>query len=326
MHKATALFATTTFILALTSLHLARSLYLEKTRSAAAVAAAPVPSIPARAPQEGRGSPTPSKPEPIPANGETGLVAPGKPTPSGAVTQVTLPPRVRNRSPRSAELAYRRLEMQRRYPDLTAVLNLPPLEAERFFDLLAQQDLDDAEDEMASMQSGDSQGKGKERERERERRRQANRAEQATLLGEARAADWNKYLNSLGARSQIRELRMLLADSDYPLRRDQYEPLVALLAAEQVRHNDEREQLRRSMRDSLNPTREEYNKYMDQRLGLIEESLARRRRAAQTALDTEQLRHYQTMLEMERAQAQVEYDSFLTATAEPAQEKAIVRR
>jgi hypothetical protein len=51
---------------------------------------------------------------------------------------------------------------------------------------------------------------------------------------------------------------------------------------------------------------------MDRRRDLIEGSLVRRHQAAATVLDTEQLRRYETLLELQRLQSQVEYDSSAT--------------
>lgn len=325
MNKATALFAITTVTSSVIALYLGWTLHVERARFAAADGAAAPMSASTSIPQPRPPSTVSSNPEAVPANGGAAPPTPGKQTSPVSVSsepsrQVALPSRVRNRSHASADLAYRRLELQKQYPDLTAVLNLQADEAARFFNLLAQQEVNDAEWEMSS------EGSGKSSQRELQRRWQANKAEQAALLGDARVADWNKYLNSLGARAEVRELRILLANSDYLLRRDQYEPLVALLAPEQIRHNDEREQLRRAQGDATNQTPEQVIKYMDRRMDLIEESLARRRRAAATVLDTEQLRHYQTMLDLQRLQSQVEYDSFVTLNAEAAQDKARAAR
>lgn len=221
--------------------------------------------------------------------------------------------RARSRSSSSADIAYRRLELQQRYSDAATALNLQPDEAKRFFDLLAQQEHNDAEWEMSAA------GLGQGTQRERQRRQDANRAEQTALLGETRMADWNEYLNSLGARVEVRNLRIQLADSDYPLRRDQYEPLVALLATEQVRHTAEREELHRAQGNTTGVPPEQVIRYMNRRMDLIEESLVRRRLAAATILDTEQLKRYQAMLDLQRLRAQAEYDSAVTTNLEAVQ-------
>jgi hypothetical protein len=322
MNKATALFAITTVILAATSLYLAQSLHVERARLAAVVAVQPQPSSPTPEPLQQRpATPTPEPPS-VPGDRATPAVQSSKP--AEKKSESALPSRVVNRSARSADLAIRRLDMEQRYVDLAAALNLQPEEAARVFDLLAKQNLADAEDEMAAMRAGAASGR--ERQRERDRRQQANSAELAALLGEDRAADWNEYMNSLGARSEVRALRVRLADSDFRLRREQYEPLVQALATEQVRHNAEREKLRQSLRDPTHPTPRETIEYMDRRLDLIEDSLARRRRAAESILDSEQLRGYQAMLDRERLQRQAEYDSTVTANAQAAQEKSRVNR
>jgi hypothetical protein len=326
MNKATALFAITTTGLAIISLHLARSLHLERARVATLTATSRSATAAVSEAQQQTDSSVDASHAAAATTGPTGPKAPTAKGsgPSTAATKDGLPPRVRNRTYREAELAHRRLELLKQYPDLIAALNLQPDEAERFLDLLARQQVDDLMDELEAnrTKSYDEQ----DRRRERESRRLANSAQQAAFLGEARTADWNRYLNSLAGRAEVRELRTMLIDSDYPLRRDQYEPLVELLATEQVRHKGEREQLYRGERNAADPTHEEVIVYMGKRLDLIEESLQRRRLAAQSVLDNEQLRRYQAMLDLERARAQAEYDSSVTLNAEAARKNSTVRR
>lgn len=308
MKTQTALFAITAIAASMVAIYLGWTLHVERTQREAAKISTGGPQ------QQASALPPLQRPElhrARDANSPASLDAPA------AAQSNSTPPsdrrpalsRLKSRSSEAADLAYRRLELQLKYPDAIAVLNLHTDEAARFFDLLARQERRDAEREIS----------GKDAGKELQQMWAANKAEQAALLGEARMADWNKYLNSLGARAELRELRNQLADSDYPLRRDQYEPLVALLAAEQVRHKGEREQLRHSMgANAKNVPPEEVIEYMDRRMDLIEESLARRQRAAATILDTEQLKRYQTMLDLQRLQSQVEYDSFVTVNAEAA--------
>jgi hypothetical protein len=217
--------------------------------------------------------------------------------------------RLTNQTSGEAQLAYARLELERQHPELATALNLQPDEASRLFDLLAQQQVGEAELDKVDPS---------ERQKAAETRRQANRSELAVLLGDAGMAEWDRYVNSLGARAQVRELRMLLAESDYPLRGSQYEPMIAVLAAEQQRHNAERAQLRNTQRDANNPTYEEVIEYMGKRLDLIEGSLARRRQVAQLHLDSEQLRRYESMLELERRRAQIDHDGFVAVNVEAA--------
>jgi hypothetical protein len=225
-----------------------------------------------------------------------------------------LPERVVNRTYSSARLAELKLQLQDEYPDLATALGLQPDEAAGFFELLAQQK---AREQQDSLNSSEQSGKV-DWQKQRELNREADRAEQAAYLGAARASEWTRYLDTLASRDEVRDLRMRLADSDYPMRRDQYEALIAVLGDEQIRHKHDREQLRGQERYAANPRPAVAIEYFGKRLTLIEESLTRRGRAAASLLDSEQLRRYQAMLEHDRLRAQAEYESFVTLNAEAA--------
>jgi hypothetical protein len=312
MNKPTVLFASTTVLLAAVSLYLGWALHNERADPAASLAAPPAEHQPSSAAQVGSREPSAEAPDSRPAKAQAPSVS-NKPQSARPAYRE----RLTNQTHREAQQAYARLELERKFPDLATALNLRPDEAGAFFDLLAKQHVSDAEFESSYFKAGGQDPR--DHQKNMTARGQAHRAEQAALLGDAKIAEWDRYVNSLGARAQVRELRMLLADSDYPLRRDQYEPMVAALAAEQQRHDAEREQLRKSQRDPTKPTNEEVIEYMGERLDLIEASLARRHRIGQSHLDSEQLRRYDSMLELERRRAQIDYDGFVTVNAEAAQ-------
>jgi hypothetical protein len=323
MNKSTTLFAITTAGLAIVSAHLARALYLERERAASLTALLHIAPSSVAQPQKD----SPRKATAAGAATTSRHTAPDASSierPSPAKTRDQLPARVRNRTYREADLAYRRLDLQKKYPDLASSLGLRPDEANKFFDLLAKQSVNDEADQWNDNETLQQDPEARLRLRKQRERNTAD--EQAAFLGEERAAEWQKYLNSLGARGEVGELRTMLADSDYPLRRDQFAPLVELLANEQVRHASEREQLYRSGQHPTGPTHEEVIKYMGERLELIEQSLERRRRAAESVLDSEQLRRYQMMLDVEHRRAQAEYDAFVTLNAEEARENSTARR
>lgn len=310
MNKATALLAATTILFAGTSGYLAWSLRAERARPIQQAALAPLTSQSEPLTQEAPVETT--SPEGDAAAEPDAL----KVVKAGDAPTGTLPARVRNRTYKAAQLAYFRLRVEEEYPDLAAALKLQPDEATAFIELLARQRSRDAADSRKQ-----ESPKGVDpRDRQNEREMLA-RTEQAEFLGESRTAEWNRYLKTLGSRAEVRELRTTLAESDYPLRRDQYEPLVTTLADEQLRHTRDREQLRRGQRDPANPTHAEVIEYMGKRLELIEESLVRRSEAAAAVLDSEQLRRYRSMIEKERLRAQVEYDAFVTLNAEAARAK-----
>lgn len=319
MSSSTVLLTITTITASVLAMYLGWSLHLERARREArddAVEQMPTSVVPSG----NRSDETQDSNPPLDQRSAAALAAAAaarrssEPTPSAVpASQLRAPSRLRSRASETADLAYRRLELQQKYSDAATVLSLQPDEVDRFFDLLARQERRDAEADAGS------EGSNEATERELRRRWDTNKAEQAALLGEARMADWMNYVNSLGARAEVRELRMQLADSDYPLRRDQYEPLVAALAKEQVRHNSEREELRRSSGHGNNLAPQQRIDYMDRRMDLIEQSLERRRSAAAAILDTEQLKRYRSMLDLQHLRSQVEYDSFVTdAQAEKA--------
>jgi hypothetical protein len=225
--------------------------------------------------------------------------------------------RLTNPTYRAAQIAYLRLEMEQKYPDLAEALSLQPDEADRFLDLLATQALSEREHEMKINDDGkvSDQTVTARRQASEERRRVAA-AERAALLGEAKLLEWNQYEESLGARAQVRELQMLLAESDFPLRDDQFGPLVDALAAEQQRHASERDQLYNGTRNPTQPTSQEVIRYMAQRLDLIEKSLQRQRQAAARYLSSEQQKRYDEMLLREQKRAQIDYDVFVTLNME----------
>jgi hypothetical protein len=151
-----------------------------------------------------------------------------------------------------------------------------------------------------------------------EERQQTALAEQTELLGEAKLDEFTQYQNSLGARAQMRELRTMLAESDYMLRDDQFAPMVSALAAEQLRHRTEREKLYNGTGNPTKTTPQEVINYMAQRQDLIEQSLQRRHQIAATHLDSEQLKRYDEMLDRERRRAQIENDLFVSANEDTA--------
>lgn len=310
MNKATVLFASTTVLLAALSFYLARALHEERARSRdAPVAQQPSASTTQVESQGSRAQTVDAQPAQV-------QTAPARKEETRPPNKTNYRDRLTHRTYRESQLAEMRLRLEQQFPDLAAAMNLQPDEAGRFFDLLAQQQLSDAEFENGYFKQGGRDPRN--RQKEMADRGQEHRAEQAALLGDAKMAEWTQYVNSLGARAQVRELRMLLADSDYPLRAYQYEPMVAALAAEQQRHNAERQQLRGTQPDQGDVPPEQVIEYMGKRLDLIEASLARRRRVAQLHLDSEQLRRYDSMLELEHRRAQIDYDAFVTLNAEVA--------
>lgn len=207
---------------------------------------------------------------------------------------------------RKAMLAQHRLRLQPQYSELAAELGLSQDEADRFLDLLAEQSLRESTDGMKDDPGANSENPEERRRRLKERQEQAEN-ERKALLGEERFRTWTEYVNSAGARAQVRDLRTELATSSSPLREDQIKPLVKALAAEQQRHSAERQQ-HHSGAKWIDETPAERIAYMERRAALIEESLERSREAGAMYLDSEQQRRFDEMLDRQRDRARAELE------------------
>ena len=318
MNKSTVLLASTTVAFGICSIYLFQMLRAEHDRAGALQTRVTAVEHVERAAETPQAAPASTPPafEPQPPLLKTAVTRPGQEPPAEA--REAFRRRLTHPTYRAARLAYSRLEVERQYPDLATALNLQPNEANRLLDLLAKQVSSQEEYDQKRHHEGpmpDAAAVQARRQQDEERRR-ADEAERAALLGEARLNELNQYLGSLGARAQARELRTMLADSDYPLRQDQVAPFVASLAAEQRRHEAERAKLYNAVPNPNRSNPEEVIRYMGQRMDLIEQSLQRRRAAASAYLDPEQQKRYGEMLDRERARAQIDHDLFVTVNQE----------
>ena len=199
------------------------------------------------------------------------------------------------------------LEPQR--ADIASALGLSPDETDRFLELLAEHSIRDSEYRMKAEVAGDGQNSEEWRREYRERHDQL-RSERKAFLGEERFRRWTEYVDSAGARAEVRELRAQLATSTSPLRDDQTTPLIAALAAEQRRHTAERQQHHGGEQWTDETPAAQRIAYMERRTELIEESLERSREAGAMYLDSEQQRRFDEMLERRREQAHAELETW----------------
>ena len=124
--------------------------------------------------------------------------------------------------------------MQHMYGDLEVMLGLSREEADRVLDVLAEQQLRSMEQQRPWALDGSRPDEAAIREQQRvfADMKRKNDAELAQVLG-PKFGEWESYQRSMGARSQVTQLRQVLASSDEPLRQDQIKPLVAAIAREQ---------------------------------------------------------------------------------------------
>lgn len=124
--------------------------------------------------------------------------------------------------------------MQHMYGDLEMMLGLSHEEAQRVLGVLAEQQLRSMEQQRPWAMDGSRPDETQLREQQRvfQELKRTNDAELAQVLG-SKFSEWESYQQSMGARSQVTQLRQVLATSDEPLRQDQIKPLVAAIAREQ---------------------------------------------------------------------------------------------
>lgn len=210
-------------------------------------------------------------------------------------------------SPEGREItrANARLSMARQYPHLGAELGLSPAEVERFYDLLARQQADLMAETLGA--SGDvarDSAAMQEVLRKRGELRQAHEAELTAALG-GKYPQWTAYQQSLPLRRQVAQLQSLLGGDDDSLSDTQARPLVATLAAEKARIDQEQ---RSAPRLPAGSTREQYQAQQQQRRA---DSNRRLLEAAAAHLTPQQVASYRRMLEQEQ-----EMERVITATME----------
>jgi hypothetical protein len=141
---------------------------------------------------------------------------------------------------RKALRIQQRQVIENAYRDLPKVLNLSPEQADRVFDLLADQGVRTLEQQWSY--SADRTERASLQDMNRERRKQ-NDAEMAKLLGEANTNRLNEFRASFESRNEVSTLRNELAGASEPLREDQIEPMVSLVYVEQQRMDQEMQDL-----------------------------------------------------------------------------------
>jgi hypothetical protein len=128
--------------------------------------------------------------------------------------------------------------MRRTFRDVGEALNLRPEEEAQLIALLAEYELRDAENPPDLPQAKGRTDVASQREmmralqQEMLRRYEEKEKAIAELLGEARYAGWQDFLQSMGVRGQVRQLQDALADTPAALPPEQTRLLTAALVAE----------------------------------------------------------------------------------------------
>lgn len=140
---------------------------------------------------------------------------------------------------RQARVLVLRSSLARSYPGLAEELGLTPEEADRFFGLLAEHNLDRSA-QLIARQAGDDPATVAQRQRE-SRQAQQEREDAAIqeVLGETRYQQWRDYQGTRSARMQANDFANTLAQAGLPLAGEQ-DRIVATAVMEERRRSQER--------------------------------------------------------------------------------------
>jgi hypothetical protein len=225
---------------------------------------------------------------------------------------------------RQTRLAQFRLQLQPGYPQLAAELGLSGDEAERFLDLLAEQNLRENEQGMKERGGQDYMQWSRKLHAQFEKERRE-------FLGEERYRTWTEYVQSNEARSVVNELRTQLATTNSPLREEQVKPFIKALATEHARHAAERQENYQAENGGAGGAWTEATpasqriEYMERRAALIRESLDRQQESGEMYLDSAQQRAFNAMLDRRREYARIELESFRAELAATERNKPSTR-
>jgi hypothetical protein len=204
-------------------------------------------------------------------------------------------------SPEGREMTRSQLRMVLpvQYPDLGKALGLSPEEVEKFYDLLASQQMDLAVDQIDLLGGGaPDPADFQEAQRRSQAKQQANEAELSAMLGN-KYPQWQEYQSTLTVRQQVSQLQAALSPAGSSLNDAQRQQLITALAAEQKRITQENNS------SPATPGRTQ-QEMMEQELQRLAETNRRLVDAASGHLNSQQLESYRRMLEQrERLQRTV---------------------
>ncbi len=201
---------------------------------------------------------------------------------------------------RKAALAQARLSLPQRYPGLAEELGLTKEEADRLFDLLAENQLEQTGVMMAlpvGANGAPDIAAMEDLNRSRQELLRQHEQELQTELGSSRYAQWQEYQQTLGPRQQVVQLGRTLDGAGVPLSSEQSRPLIAAYAAEQKR---QAEDLRRLLGSGpISPA--DQQRFQEERLQVQAESNRRLVEAARSHLNARQVEALQASLDQQLA-------------------------
>jgi hypothetical protein len=191
---------------------------------------------------------------------------------------------------RAAMREQQKLGMRQMYPELESVLGLSSEQAERLFDLLADQQMD-ASQARPTADMDQKQWMERMLEQQRVKERQL-----AAELGTDGMQKWKDYQASLSARFQVRNLNAQLGALGVPLRQDQTETLVTALRSADAE--------RASSNVNRNFSATNRQQQLQLSMKMDEERVERQLEAVRPYLSPEQLEQYQKIQQREQKMRQ----------------------
>lgn len=142
---------------------------------------------------------------------------------------------LRNPEYREAVRASTRLGMSQNYPGFAAELGLSEDEANRFIDLLTDQQLQSMEHDQSLYlaEAGDDETRMREAQEHMQERMRQQQAEIEMHLGPTNYQKWQDYQQTLGQRHRLASVQSQLALAGAPLDAEQSDALLAALVQEQ---------------------------------------------------------------------------------------------
>jgi len=194
-----------------------------------------------------------------------------------------------------------RLRLATRRENLVRLLGLSPEQADAVIDLSIERQMDSQTRSLSGEMSMEELQRRNESMEVQEREYQAKLRD---LLGEAKAAELDTYMESRQTRMQVDRFRMQLGGAE-PLREDQVEPLIAALHAEQSQMEKEMQESQGTMKPEGDPAAFQ-RQYAERQTEAMKAAHKRMHSAATGILSSSQLEKLDAMLkrDLERHEAQ----------------------
>lgn len=223
---------------------------------------------------------------------------------------------------RKAMLAQMRMTLPTNYPGLAEELGLSPEQADRLFDLLAENQMElQANSPTVSANGQIDQTQLQELQRIQQELRGKQDAALSAMLGEERMSRWKEYQQTQSSRLRVQQLGRTLDAMGVPLTSAQMRPLTEAMAAEQTRQRQEMQSMLRELRPNQQPDGQFNARLQDENFKRQADSNRRLVDVAAAHLNPRQLELFRASLDqqlaMSRASSRLQRDAQQAVPAAP---------